>query len=94
MGYSNCDAMENLMLTSFTIILKRVQTEDLEYIYIQKKNLPQSMTLGSFYFVREKPQGQITIITRNYPNPYTVKPVLRGHIWEQRKSALIRQMTS
>jgi hypothetical protein len=31
MGYSNWDAMENLMLTSFTIILKRVQTEDLEY---------------------------------------------------------------
>ena len=51
------------------------------------------MTLESFYFVSEKPQGQITIITRNYLNPYTVKPVLRGHIWEQRKSALIRQIT-
>ena len=70
LGYSNCDAMENLMLTSFTIILKRVQTEDLEYTVLQKKNLPQSMTLESFYFVCEKPQWQITIITRNYPNPY------------------------
>ena len=77
--------MENLMLTSFTIILKRVQTEDLEYT---EKNLPQSMTLGSLYFVSEKPHGLITIITRNDPNPYTVKTILRGHIWDKEKVVL------